>query len=198
MRFWYAIIAMLVLIACSQNAGNKNHVPSAGIALQPLGAFPESLTTALADSLRNTLHQQIVLLPKRPLPKQAYYQPRNRYRADTLIRLAAAQAHQSGYSTVVYLTVNDISHSNNKNNDYGIFGLGYQPGNGAAVSTFRLKTNYRSRLFKVVIHELGHNLGLPHCKAKACYMQDAHGKMVQDSLIGFCEACSSKLTHLRK
>ena len=52
-----------------------------------------------------------------------------------------------------------------KYEDWGIFGLGYRPGNAAMVSTFRLRKPGLTieRLQKVVTHEIGHNLGLKHC-----------------------------------
>ena len=198
MRYWVIIILFIFLVACETNKSPTKIAAEPIIALQPLGTFPESTTAALADSLQKALNCSIILLPARPLPKQAYYKQRQRYRADTLIKLAAIQSNTLSYRTVVYLTVKDVSHSNEQHHDFGIFGLGYQPGNGAVASTFRLRKHINSRLFKVVIHEIGHNAGLPHCTTSNCYMRDAHGKMIQDSLVAFCNACKPKLVHLRK
>jgi archaemetzincin len=70
-------------------------------------------------------------------------------------------------------------------------GLGYQPGKACVISLFRLgnKNNLSERLYKVAIHELGHNNGLPHCKENGCYMMDAEGKMKLDDEQFFCKKC---------
>jgi len=66
-----------------------------------------------------------------------------------------------------------------KYNDWGIFGLGQMPGTACVVSNFRLKAGVgeaklRERLRKNACHEIGHNLGLPHCEhSDKCFMRDA-------------------------
>ncbi len=51
------------------------------------------------------------------------------------------------------------------------------------------------RLVKVVNHELGHTLGLPHCPSAGCLMEDAKGTIVTvDNETGaFCDGCKKKL-----
>ena len=52
------------------------------------------------------------------------------------------------------------------------------------------------RLQKVVIHEVGHNLGLPHCKVDSrCVMRDAAEKIqtIDEVDAALCEACKSSL-----
>ena len=64
-----------------------------------------------------------------------------------------------------------------KYSDWGIFGLGYRPGQSCVVSTFRIKHAehdvFVSRMEKISIHEIGHNMGLKHCETENCVMQDA-------------------------
>ncbi|MEM7038651.1 MAG: hypothetical protein AAF570_16820, partial [Bacteroidota bacterium] len=84
---------------------------------------------------------------------------------------------------IMGLTHKDISTTKGKYKDWGILGLGQLPGPSCVVSTFRLgrkarnKRHIRQRLARVARHELGHNLGLPHCPAEACFMRDAEGKL---------------------
>jgi len=70
-------------------------------------------------------------------------------------------------------------------------GLGYSPGKGCVASSFRVKD--KKNFPKVVIHEIGHTSGLPHCKEAACLMQDAEGKDKFRELTGFCRKCSAHL-----
>jgi archaemetzincin len=94
----------------------------------------------------------------------------------------------------VGLTNKDISTDNGNIPDWGVMGLGYQPGKSCVVSTFRLsKRNLKEQYFKVAIHELGHTQGLPHCPNKTCLMTDAEGKNNTDKENGFCEKCKAFL-----
>jgi archaemetzincin len=114
------------------------------------------------------------------LPISSYYKPRNRYRADSLIKYLKSNKTQS-QNLVLGLCAKDISVSIHNAKDWGVFGFGYCPGNSCIASSFRLKKDskpgYYSRLKNVVLHELGHNLGLKHCPDTVCLMVDARGKM---------------------
>ena len=96
------------------------------------------------------------------------------------------------------ITEKDICHFKDKlRPDYGIFGLGLRPGKTCVISIFRLKRGVSKqktleRLEKVVLHEIGHNLGLNHCfNNKECMMNDANGtiKQVDKEKVWFCEKC---------
>lgn len=98
-----------------------------------------------------------------------------------------------GCETVVGLTQKDISTGNP---DWGIFGLGYQPGNACIISVYRLRGSsyqqYEERFIKVLLHELGHNSGLPHCSYnEECLMNDAKGTMatVDKEKKWLCDNC---------
>jgi archaemetzincin len=114
------------------------------------------------------------------LPISTYYSPRNRYRADSLIKYLNTQKKQSN-NLVLGLCAKDISVSIHKARDWGVFGFGYCPGNSCIASSFRLKKDskpgYYTRMKNVVLHELGHNLGLKHCQDSICLMVDAKGKI---------------------
>jgi archaemetzincin len=114
------------------------------------------------------------------LPISTYYSPRNRYRADSLIKYLNSHKNQSN-NLVLGLCAKDISVSIHNAKDWGVFGFGYCPGNSCIVSSFRLKKDskpgYYTRMKNVVLHELGHNLGLKHCQDTICLMLDAKGKM---------------------
>ena len=150
---------------------------------------------ALKDSLEALYPIRVVIKPSVPLPAQAYYAPRNRYRADTLIRCLSGWC--KGRS-MIGLSVQDISTTKEQVKDYGVMGLGFQPGRACVVSLFRLKPTSTSqqqlqqRLYKLAAHELGHNFGLPHCSNDTCIMTDAEGKMKLDNEKSLCSTCKEK------
>ena len=85
--------------------------------------------------------------------------------------------------------------------DWGIFGLGSRPGPTCVLSTHRLARDtwdparIRSRLRKIALHELGHNLGLPHCPDSACFMRDALETIltIDDAPEHLCDKCQQKI-----
>lgn len=127
-------------------------------------------------------------LPPIELPKTAFYKPRARYRAELLLD---ALQKVPGWK-VVALTTKDISTTKGNVQDWGIMGLGSCPGHACVVSTYRLNGS-EVRLAKVVAHELGHTLGVPHCETPKCLMNDAKGKAdTVDRSQWFCASCAGK------
>jgi archaemetzincin len=169
------------------------------LAIRPMGPFDRAFLTEVTRSLEGTFTFEIALLPQEPMPEEAYYAPRKRYRAALLLDHLERQ-EASLYVHVLGLTAQDISETKGAVYDWGIFGLAYLDRRPCVVSTFRLRRNaspalLRRRLLKVVRHEVGHTLGLEHCAAAGCVMQDAAGsiKPVDDSDGSFCAACRTKI-----
>lgn len=161
------------------------------IDIQPYSDIPEKYITHVKNELTK-IYPNILVKKAIPLPKRAYYSKRNRYRADTLINILR-QTTQTGYVTIG-MTTKDISDTKGNIPDYGIMGLGYQPGSSCVVSTFRLnKENLLEQFFKLSIHELGHTQGLPHCPIKTCFMRDAEGKNHANEEKEFCPKCKAHL-----
>jgi archaemetzincin len=209
------ILIILLFSFCSQNDGsiddiknekNKSQEPAVlkkelgekhvspqalNIDILPFEGIPKNIVDHVFKEL-SKIHPNVKLLKPIALPKRAYYAPRNRYRADTLIYILR-KATEDGHVTMG-LTNKDISAEKGKVFDYGIMGLAYQPGKSCVVSPFRLsKKNLNEQFFKVAIHELGHTQGLPHCLDKTCLMTDAEGKNNTDKENGFCIKCKTYL-----
>lgn len=126
------------------------------------------------------------------LPQSAYYDKRNRYRADSLINYLSRNT-ADGHVTIGLIR-KDISTTKGSIADWGVIGLGFCPGKACIASTFRLKKNEKlMQLFKVAIHELGHTEGLPHCPVKTCFMRDAEGKNPTNEEKEFCAKCKAFL-----
>lgn len=181
------------------------------LGIQPYEKFPAALMDTLIATIGEIYGFDAVVLPAIPLPKAAFIQVKSaRYRADSLIRFQRA-ARPDSVDFVIGLTTSDISTTKRdasgavkkpeyKYQDWGIFGLGYCPGSSCIVSTFRYKTGdtklFHSRFKKICIHELGHNLGLPHCDSgEPCVMKDAAEtiKTIDSVELELCKKCWNKL-----
>lgn len=159
-----------------------------------------NVDTMYVNAAKKALIQQyrkkVIVLSSIELPETAKNQKiealKNyplRYRADTLIRYLLRNLPKK-CDYIVGLTDKDISCTNKDNNgkikepqwaniDWGIFGLGFQPGKSCIISSFRLsfgtydKNLIATRVKKTITHELGHNFGLKHCIEKRCNMNEA-------------------------
>jgi archaemetzincin len=169
-------------------------------ALLPYKGFDTSLLSHIKNETADFYHCEVKILPEKVLPQQAWYAPRSRYKADSL--LVFQQSLATGTDAVAGFTGKDISTSNGSIPDWGVFGLGYCPGRACVISTFRLqkasktKEQLKERLVKVVLHELGHNFGLPHCtQSPACLMADAGGAIAQvdRERKWLCDNCRKKV-----
>lgn len=201
MRHLIFILISITLLACSTTENQKTTV-----AIQALNSFPKNLQDTVIHAIKKFYGFDVVTFKDIDIPKEFYITVKSqRYRADSIIHYLRANKPDS-VDFVIGLTTTDISTTKKDKNgnikkplskykDWGIFGLGFRPGASCVVSTFRLnhsKSNIsESRLKKVVMHELGHNLGLPHCPNKNCFMQDAAEtiKTIDSVELNLCEKC---------
>jgi archaemetzincin len=191
---WCLLLISLFFLSCRNK---QNGLPlfssqsTTKIYLQPFQDFSDSSASYLISDFKKFC-PNIVLLDPVPLPEQAWYEPRKRYRADKLINWLKNQVNNN--EVIIGLTAKDISTTKNEIKDYGVMGLGFVPGKSCVVSTFRLnKQNLKQQHFKVAIHELGHTQGLNHCPVKICFMRDAEGRNPTDEENGFCKSCKKYL-----
>lgn len=193
---------LTLLGGCTEKSGHPPIASSSPsltnqtIEIQPLGKIDKNLVACARDGLAAFYKAKVVVLPAKALPKNAFYAPRQRYRADKLI----SWLYKGRGSIVVGLTSADISTTKRQYKDWGVFGLGYLGKGACVVSTYRLRRGVspallRQRLVKVVNHEVGHNLGLPHCPSPGCMMNDAEGKVstVDQENGKLCPSCRSKI-----
>jgi archaemetzincin len=198
MRTLLPLFLLLVILSCNSPAKKQvlvksevkkaNVVSPIKVVILPLGNVPEGLCMKTYSELKG-IFKNTTLMNVEPFPAFAYYQPRNRYRADKLIHWM----HDRAKPGEVYLgiTSQDISDTKGQIYDWGIMGLGYEPGNACIVSTCRLKD--KANAYKVILHELGHTAGLPHCPIKTCYMRDAEGGDSTGDETDFCSNCLKTL-----
>lgn len=170
--------------------------PQTIIYIQPLGVVSSEYVTFLQESITRFYGYRCVVKPAVPLTPNLLAASQTRYEASKILRKFNSSEN------LLLITTKDIAHyKSSAMPEYGIFGLGYRPGTTCVVSTFRLhrevsRAKCLERLEKVALHEIGHNLGLPHCSDdRHCMMQAARGTIKQVDLeqVWFCEACRGKL-----
>lgn len=193
MRIFF-LIALLVFESGCRPGSEKTNKPdpkkevreekTVSIKLLPLGKINSALISTTFSDLKKIV-SDVELLPHEEMPSFAFYAPRNRYRADTLLDWMRERAKEG--EVYVGLTMQDISTTKGDNPDHGIMGLGFQPGKACIASSFRLRD--KKNFFKVVIHELGHTTGLPHCPETICFMRDAKGGDLTGEEKEFCKKC---------
>lgn len=185
----------------SHGTSRTDHVRRS-VRLEILGDFPEPAIAEIETGLRDELNVQVLPTVRRPLPPEAYYPPRKRYRAEKLLRVI--EREQPARTSVLGMTQVDISTTKGRVQDWGVFGLGMIGGTSSVISTFRLKRGkpsaerYRFRIVSTAVHEVGHMLGLEHCTEPRCVMNDAEGsiKTVDNSTGKLGPGCLSLLDRL--
>jgi len=187
-----SFLPFLVALLISVSSCNPSLPPANWVfVVQPFTDLPSSQAKQIYEMLKE-INPKTILRKAIALPATAFYQQRNRYRADSIINYLNRFA--SADTVIIGLTSKDISTTKGNTMDWGVMGLGFQPGNACVVSTFRLsKAKASSQFYKIALHELGHTQGLPHCKNKTCFMRDAEGGNHFDEETGFCQSCKSFL-----
>ncbi len=177
-------VAFLLLGACNSESHHHGRI----IGIQPYGKIKSDLIDSVGSALRKEYDARIVILPSQDIPQHSFINVKSpRYRADKIIR-HLKDTRPDSLDYILAITDKDISTTKKdflgntlepktKYEDWGVFGLGYRPGPSCIVSTFRIgkttRTNFVTRLQKISVHEIGHNLGLDHCDSQGCVMQDA-------------------------
>jgi archaemetzincin len=184
------LLPILILFMPLLTLGQST-VKGVTVAIQPFGDIPPSYVSYFFKQASGII-PKIVIKEAIPLPKSAFYVPRGRYRADSIIDFL--ERNTPNGQVTIGLTIKDISCTDPRSPDWGVFGLSYCPGKACVASSFRLKgDNKMDQFFKVAIHELGHTQGLDHCPDTTCIMQDAKGHNTTAQEQGFCKGCKTKL-----
>ncbi len=167
------------------------------VVLVPLGKVDQALLEVAKKAIEARVEAEVRIDPVRELPKEAWYAPRKRWRAEKLIAALDADPPKGAWK-VVGLTEAEISTTKGDVYDWGIAGLGDIGGRTCVGSALlyrrfsKTRAVLERRFGDNVVHELGHTLGMPHCQTKGCVMADAKGRPMQsaDASDGdYCDAC---------
>ena len=174
----------------------------------PYGRSLDGLVLVACDSLASTGLFRPLPQQTRPYPGQAYTPDQHRYCGNALLDDLSGIAARTGDRRARALGIldDDLVVPARGEARWGILGLGEIPGQGCAVSAYRLGLDgapaptQEKRFRKGVLHEMLHTLGLPHCPVpepragSICLMHDACGRLAMIDRYGdLCPVCSRAL-----
>jgi len=210
MKLHLLLIALFSFLFAGCSSGPGGSLRTKGIAIQPIAFNDPSRLVFVQHEISAFYHCPVYILKETQMPSSFLNLTKGeRYSADSILRWLSYRRSDS-VAILLGLTGKDIYIADkdafgrvrrpaSKYAVWGILGLGYTPGNACVISDARFKSTdnsrYDHRLRTVVIHEIGHNLGLPHCKTPHCIMNDAneHISTVDSSGTDLCGSCRKKI-----
>lgn len=202
-------IAILLIISFSTGCEKHpfislhNYNQNKIIAIQPFGDFNNRQLASIRNGISALFRTPVIILKPVDMPLTYRAAGEDRFSADSLIMFLSKFTNDT-IVDVVGLTHNDIytirEYKTREKNvpvvlyePKGIFGYGYVSGNSCVVSDYRLMSNdqqlLNDRLRKVIIHEIGHNLGLPHCATDTCAMYEGDIPALDKCNGNYCNKC---------
>jgi len=130
------------------------------------------------------------------IPKETYNQARHQYHSTRILAKMIEYLEKLDFSNVLGVTAFDLYVPGLN----FVFGEAHCPGKVAIISLFRLnpefygqsadKQLFYERAVKEAVHEVGHTLGLVHCKNSSCVMFFSNSILDTDRKKStFCEKC---------
>lgn len=182
--------------------GRANALERQRLAVVPLGVVDPELVKSVAEEISRRFDFEVLTLQALPLPETAWYAPRKRWRAEKLLKYLSQEGRIDA-DRVAAVTEEPISTTKGSIVDWGIAGLGTLAGKSSVFTAHLFRglkkkdpARYRRYMANLVLHEVGHTLGLPHCERDDCVMADAKGnalRAAERSTNEFCPHCAALL-----
>lgn len=172
------------------------------IGLVTFGDLDREELSFLPAALRDILGLPAEWGPNLPIPRDAYRQRRKQYLATPFVG-ALAELPGGSYLRLLGITGVDLFAQGLN----FIFGQAVIGGRECLVSLARLRPSFnglpvdaglfRERVIKEAVHELGHTLGLGHCRDPLCVMAFSNSLSDTDrKSSAFCDNCGSIIRSL--
>lgn len=147
----------------------------------------------VAANLQAVMGLNTEVRPRQPNPEYAYQHGRCQYDALKIINTLASDAGK------VPLTLGVTRYDICTPILTYVYGESQLGGKAALISLYRItekKTEVTcTRAAKIGLHEVGHLLGIGHCRTAACLMCFSASLEKLDQLpVGFCEACAYEIS----
>lgn len=181
-RFVSSLFLLFFLSSCEKDVTKfvSNKEVKKQICVVPLDNVDTKDVEISVKELKDFYKCNVVILNRDFLPDSLKVKGSNKYNSQKILSFLTKKYGKLD-GKILGLTSKDISVDERilngvKYKNWSVLGLGSLGGKRCVVSTYRLSYNKKDRLSKVVIHEIGHNLGLNHCeKDSHCLMNDAKG-----------------------
>jgi len=169
------------------------------VELVRIGAVAPSVMRQLRQDLARSLAHAVWISPREIDPAPAFDPARGQYLATRLLEMLAAFPAQENVQRIgiaeVDLFLPVFTH---------VFGAAQLDGTVGVASLHRLRPEFegdrpdagrtRSRLAKEVLHELGHTLGLVHCRVPWCAMAASRlPEQVDLKDAAYCSPCAARV-----
>ncbi len=169
------------------------------VILAPINIDNLQLLDEIIPDLKNISKLDFVIEPLKIDISEAYSVERGQYHSTTILKLMIENISNQS-SKVVGIVKNDLFIPVLTY----VFGEAQLNGKCSLVSLFRLheefysgKSDYellKQRTIKEILHELGHNFGLIHCKDWECVMHSSSSiEEVDIKGDGYCKLCSQRI-----
>ena len=159
------------------------------IYVQPVGKFEVDVLDKIMEALEHRFGLPTKLRPMIDVPQETYDKKRGQYHSTPILDKLRVNIPQDAARvlgvTDVDLFVPELNF---------VFGEADPTSGVALISLARLKdpneAKYFARAIKEAVHELGHTIGLKHCKSPKCVMYFSNSLMDTDRKgADFCENC---------
>jgi archaemetzincin len=168
--------------------------------VRALGDVSPAHTRWACQVVREVFRVRCRVLRAQALPQDALDRARHQYDADRLVDALFRTLPDDGVG-LIGLTNADL-YGGGRN--HFVFGLGHLVDHVGVVSLARYRNAwwgepdderlFRERFFKVLVHEAGHTLGLPHCAHRGCAMRDDRSLADLDAgPTTFCARCAESI-----
>jgi archaemetzincin len=163
--------------------------------LIPMGKVDMTAVSVIAANVQAILGLNTQILPVQPEPENAFLARRGQYDGGKIIHELAAVPDGSQFKLAV-VSVDIFTPILTF-----VFGESQLGGKAAVISLFRIKNKsrekYYNRAAKIALHEVGHLLGIVHCRTPDCLMGFSNNLDKLDTLpMRFCEACEFETRRL--